>query len=124
METFTHFVAKPEVSFTKVASNPTQILPSHSRDFLCPRGAEPHAKATQVAEGTRGMPGEQGGVQGVPRMLIPARQSLARGRASIIGTVGSAALSVVSCLIALAAGSGEELLGGLISAFTIFLSGK
>lgn len=77
----------------------------------------------QVAEGTGGAR-DAGGVQGVPGMLIPAQQSLARGRAAIIGNVGSAALSVASCLIALAAGSGEELLGGLISAFTIFLSGK
>lgn len=82
------------------------------------------SKATQAAEGTREMPGQRGAVQGVPRRLIPARQSLAWGKASVIGSVGSAALSVASCLIALAAGSGEELLGGLISAFTIFLSGK
>lgn len=81
-------------------------------------------KVTQGAEGTRGMPGERGVAQGVPRMLIPPCQSLAWGKAPVIGSLGSAALSVASCLIALAAGSGEELLGGLISAFTIFLSGK
>lgn len=43
---------------------------------------------------------------------------------SVIGNLGRAALSAASRLIALANGSGAELLRGLISAFPIFLSGK
>lgn len=42
----------------------------------------------------------------------------------VIGNPCPAAPSAARCLIAPANSSGAELLGGLISAFTIFLSGK